>query len=116
MDGIVLWCIEGLERLIRNNYQFTISEKYKVFMEEMQEEDDNILSFLESLGYIGIEKCTHVASKSLYIVYCGWCNDNLDTPVSEWSFVRRFKEQSTDYGMIYKKNIPVGNGRFCRGF
>lgn len=41
---------------------------------------------------------------------------NLDVPVSERSFARRFKERSADYGMTYDKNISVGNGRFCRGF
>lgn len=56
VEGIVLWCIEGLERLIRNDYQFTISNKSQLLMNEMQEDDDNILSFLESTGYIGLEK------------------------------------------------------------
>ena len=85
-------------------------------MDEMREDDDNILSFLESSGYIGLEKGTHATSKDLYVAYCRWCNDNLDVPVSERSFARRFKERSADYGMTYDKNISVGNGRFCRGF
>ena len=116
VEGIVLWCIEGLERLIRNDYQFTISNKSQLLMDEMQEDDDNILSFLESTGYIRLEKGTHATSKDLYIAYCRWCNDNLDVPVSERSFARRFKERASDYGMTYDKNISVGNGRFCRGF
>ena len=32
-------------------------------MDEMQEDDDNILSFLESTGYIGLEKGTYATSK-----------------------------------------------------
>lgn len=114
--GLLLDRIEGLERLIRNDYQFTISNKSQLLMDEMQEDDDNILSFLESTGYIRLEKGTHATSKDLYIAYCRWCNDNLDVPVSERSFARRFKERSSDYGMTYDKNISVGNGRFCRGF
>ena len=116
VEDIVLWCIEGLERLIRNDYQFMISNKSQLLMDEMREDDDNILSFLESTGYIGLEKGTHATSKDLYVAYCRWCNDNLDVPVSERSFARRFKERSADYGMTYDKNISVGNGRFCRGF
>lgn len=116
VEGIVLWCIEGLERLIRNDYQFTISNKSQLLMNEMQEDDDNIISFLESTGYIGLEKGTYATSKDLYVAYCRWCNDNLDVPVSERSFARRFKERSADYGMTYDKNISVGNGRHCRGF
>lgn len=45
-----------------------------------------------------------------------WKNDDLDVPVSERSFARRFKERSVDYGMTYDKNISVENGRHCRGF
>ncbi len=116
VEGIVLWCIEGLERLLQNNYQFTISDKSHLLMDEMQKDDDNIISFLESTGYIRLEKGTHATSKSLYVAYCKWCNDNLDTPVSERSFSKRFKDRSADYGMTYDKNIPVGNGKFCRGF
>lgn len=78
VEGIVLWCIEGLERLIRNDYQFTISNKSQLLMNEMQEDDDNILSFLESTGYIGLEEGTHATSKDLYVAYCRWCNGNLD--------------------------------------
>lgn len=70
--------IEGLERLIRNDYQFTISNKSQLLMDEMREDDDNILSLLESTGYIGLEKGTHATSKDLYVAYCRWCNDNLD--------------------------------------
>ena len=62
------------------------------------------------------EKGTYATSKDLYVAYCRWCNDNLDVPVSERSFARRFKERSVDYGMTYDKNISVGNGRHCRGF
>ena len=101
VEGRVLWCIDGLERLIRNDYQFTISNKSQLLMDEMWEDDDNILSFLESTGYIA---------------YCRWCNENLDVPVSERSFARRFKERSAGYGMTYDKNISVGNGRFFREF
>ena len=116
VEGIVLWCIEGLERLIQNNYQFTISDKSKVLMEEMQEDDDNILSFLESTGYIRIEKGTHATSKDLYSAYRKWCSDNLDVPVSERSFAKRFKERAGDYGIVYDKNIQTDSGRLCRGF
>ena len=26
LDGIFLWCLEGLQRLVANDYQFTVSE------------------------------------------------------------------------------------------
>ena len=73
MEGIVLWCIEGLERLIRNDYQLTVSDKSRLVIDERQEDADNILLFLDLTGYIGLEKGTYVTSKDLYIAYCRWC-------------------------------------------
>ena len=29
-EGILLWALEGLHRLIQNNYQFTISEHFTI--------------------------------------------------------------------------------------
>ncbi len=111
VEGIVLWCIEGLERLIRNDYQFTISNKSQLLMDEMQEDDDNILSFLESTGYIGLEKGTYATSKDLYVAYCRWCNDNLDVPVSERSFARRFKERRCTYCLAWLGRVLGINQR-----
>ena len=91
VEGIVLWCIEGLERLIRNDYQFSISNKSQLLMDEMQEDDDNILSFWNQPDISDWKKGTYATSKDLYVAYCRWCNDNLDVPVSERSFARRFK-------------------------
>ncbi|MDO4557246.1 MAG: DUF5906 domain-containing protein, partial [Lachnospiraceae bacterium] len=72
-EGIVLWCLEGLHRLIANKYQFTVSERSKENIEEAMGEGNNILMFMESVGYIRIEKGTHAASRQLYIAYQQWC-------------------------------------------
>ena len=34
-EGIFLWCLEGLHRLIGDNYQFTVSSKAKENMEDV---------------------------------------------------------------------------------
>jgi len=49
-EGIFLWCLEGLKRLIRNNYEFTISDAAKSNLEEAISDSNNIPRFLESEG------------------------------------------------------------------
>ena len=85
-------------------------------MAEMKEDDDNVLSFLQSDGYIRFEKNTHASSKLLYGAYLKWCDDNLETPVSSRNFGRRLKERSDSFGLVYNKNIPAENGKTCRGY
>lgn len=76
----------------------------------------NVISFLNSQGYISIEKGTHATSKQIYGAYCKWCDDNLDTPISSKLFGRRLKERSDYFGLVYNKNIPIDGGKRARGY
>ena len=51
-EGIFLWCLEGLHRLIGDNYQFTVSSKAKENMETVKRSSNNVIEFLQSEGYI----------------------------------------------------------------
>ena len=55
-EGILLWALEGLHRLIRNNYRFTISERTAANLKEAMEQGNNILGFLKSEGYFEIRQ------------------------------------------------------------
>lgn len=55
-EGILLWALEGLHRLIRNNYQFTISERTAANLKEAMEQGNNILGFLKSESYFEIRQ------------------------------------------------------------
>ena len=54
-DGIFLWALEGLQRLVSNNYVFTESEDAKQNLVDAQEEGNNILAFMKSEGYLQFE-------------------------------------------------------------
>ena len=49
-EGIFLWCLEGLRRLIGNEYQFTISDRAKENMETVKRSSNNVIEFLQSEG------------------------------------------------------------------
>ncbi|MBQ9065993.1 MAG: DNA primase, partial [Clostridia bacterium] len=42
-EGIVLWAIEGLRRLIANDYAFTVSDRAKANLSEVKKDANNIL-------------------------------------------------------------------------
>lgn len=51
-DLIFLWMLEGLKRLIANNFRFTISEKTKNNLSDMASDNCNIPEFLNDGEYI----------------------------------------------------------------
>ena len=115
-EGILLWCLEGLHRLIKNNYEFSISDRMIQNVDEMKKEDNNIFDFYESRGYIAFEKDTKASSKHIYSAYCKWCDDNLEKPLAEKTFSTQLKRDSIVLGIKYNKNLDVGCGKKARGY
>ena len=115
-EGIVLWCLEGLHRLIRNGFEFSISDRAKKNLEDLMENENNIISFLNSSGYVRREEGTYASSRQLYFAYRKWCEDNLEKPRAENTFKKYLNENAETLGLIYDKNLPGSNGKTVRGF
>lgn len=114
--GIFLWMLEGLKRLIANNYKFTISEKAKENMTEAVSDGNNIVEFIASEGYFRFKADYEVSTKDLYAVYKIWCEDNSLKPLSERSFSTFLHENEDRYNLEATNNVYIGNGRRVRGF
>ena len=115
-EGIVLWMLEGLHRLIDNQFEFTISDRTARNMEEAKKSDNNIIDFLEAEGYVRIEPGTMATSRQLYGAYRKWCEDNLEKPFAERSFSSYLKQISGRIGIEYDKNLPCSAGKKARGY
>lgn len=114
-DGIFLWCLEGLHRLIANNYRFTISLKTQENVETVRRSSNNVVEFLQSEGYIRFRADYEASSKSIYEAYKLWCEDNVRKPLS----ANRLSSELTQNAMLYNveptNNIYSG-GKRVRGF
>jgi len=115
-EGIFLWALEGLHRLIDNDYRFTISDAAKENMTAAVSEGNNIVEFLNSEGYIRFKADFEASSRELYSVYRLWCEDNAAMPLSAKSFCAYLKQNERTYNLEYTNKVHVGNGRFVRGF
>jgi len=115
-EGIFLWALEGLHRLIDNDYRFTISDAAKENMTAAVSEGNNIVEFLNSEGYIRFKADFEASSRELYSVYRFWCEDNAAMPLSAKSFCAYLKQNERTYNLEYTNKVHVGNGRFVRGF
>jgi len=115
-EGILLWCLEGLHRLIDNGFVFSLSQRTRKNMDEIRKADNNILEFLESTGYIMFEPNTHATTRQLYRAYQRWCEDNADKALSEKTFGVFLRQGEKKYPVSYVKNLDIGYGKRARGY
>ena len=115
-EGIVLWCRDGLKRLAGKGFHFTVSDRTKKTLEDTKRDDDNLIEFFDSDGYVHYQEDAEMPVKELYDIYLAWCEDNLEKPRVMNSFSKYLKGNAQKLGLEYKKNIPMPGGRFARGY
>lgn len=93
-EGIFLWALEGLKRLIQNGYHFTKSERTQANIEASMREGNNILDFMDSEGYFLFKADDWITSKDFYEVYVMWCDDNAEKPLVRKTFINYFAARS----------------------
>ena len=116
LEGIFLWCLEGLHRLIRNNYHFTVSKKGAENVETVKRNNNNIIEFLHSTGYIQFRADAEASSKALYDAYSLWCEDNACHRLSASRLSSELAQNEALYNVEYTNNIYLSGGRRVRGF
>ena len=76
LEGILLWCLEGLHRLVQNNFRFTVSERAAANVDTIKRSSNNVIDFMESEGYFRFKADYSISSKEFYDIYKQWCEDN----------------------------------------
>lgn len=114
-DLIFLWMLEGLKRLIANNFRFTISERTKRNLSDMAADNCNIAEFLADGEYVYFGEEYEVSSNQLYGGYCHWCSVNGLTQLKQDTFTGWLKNHSQNYNISYTTNIKKDN-KHIRGF
>ncbi len=115
-EGIFLWCLEGLHRLLVNNYQFTISDRARENISVVVRDANNIVEFLTSDGYIQFKADSEASTRDLYAAYKVWCEDNAENPLSSKSFSSFVAQNADSYGLEATNNVYIGDGKRCRGY
>ena len=116
IDGIFLWCLAGLHRLMDNQFCFTLSPKAQENLQRSMHSGNNVLSFLQSQGYFCFDAAETVTSRLFYSVYRSWCEDNMLIPLSANSFSSFLCQNQERYGIQATNKVRIGNGKYARGF
>lgn len=115
-EGILLWCIEGLRRLILNEFKFTMSRRARDNLLRSMTQSNNIPDFLRSEGYIRLDPEGKTTSKALYETYQSWCGDNAYQPLRQSTFWSFLNQNLQTYHLTPTRNIPIGNEKYARGY
>lgn len=115
-EGIFLWCLAGLQRLISNDYRFSISNRAAETMESIRRSNDNILEFLASSGYIRFCEGAESSSKELYQAYKQWCDDNAYHSFNANRLSSELTQNAARYHIEATNNIHLSSGKRVRGF
>ena len=115
-EGIFLWALEELHRLVANDFHFTLSQSALDNLNDAVSDGNNIIDFLASEGYIRFRADYEASSKNLYAVYKQWCDDNALNSLSPKSFCSFLKQNESRYNLEYTNKVNIGGGRFARGF
>ena len=75
-EFILLWCLEGLHRLVQNNFRFTVSKRAAANVDTIKRSSNNVIDFMESEGYFRFKADYSISSKEFYDIYKQWCEDN----------------------------------------
>lgn len=115
--GIVQWMLKGLKRLIDNDWEFTISDRSKEYVEDFKELSDHLPAFMRDC-FVRDEK-GNFTNDELRTAYSMWCIKNGVKPlipktVNEWMF-----DKLGTYGLKIERNgniiRPDGRKRGYRG-
>lgn len=108
-DGILLWAIEGLQRLKANGHKFSDSPSVTRALEQYRFESSPVLRFVE-------ECCTinphfEESRNFLYKFYQAWCLQNGMKPLSNPNFVKEMEREFPQ--LVFKKDTRTKRALWC---
>ena len=115
-ESIFFWCLNGLMRLQRNNYRFTISKRSRDNLRAAYRDANNAAEFMRDRCCVELNPQLQISSKELYRLYRQWCEDNICNPLSARSFVGWLIDNQQTYQISYTTNILLPNHHKVRGF
>ena len=101
-DGILAWAIEGLKRLIANNYQFSETERTLYEVKRYKIDNNSVLAFVDDC--CKLEEAATSFRQEMFDEYKEYCQDNNLTPMSQQRFK---KEMSTLPGVASTDEIKI---------
>lgn len=85
-DGIFLFALEGLKRLMNNHYRFSVTQANLDELQQYREDSDSVLSFIKDCCDTS-DATAAVGSTELYNAYKAYCEESGMKPYSHKKFI-----------------------------
>ena len=115
LEGVLLWCIDGLNRLLDHNYKISISQASIQALEESKSSVMNVIEWLKQSDEVEYNPNYEETSIDIYAEYCDWCYNNALTPLKNKTVLGYLKDHATELGIKFDFNI-IKSGKRARGF
>jgi putative DNA primase/helicase len=115
-DGILMWALTGLKRLIANSYQFTETDTTRAELRRYRIESNSVLSFVDE--FCRIEEGKITLRDELFMHYREYCHNAGMKSVSQGSFNKDIETNNLDVkrGRERLSRRHVWNGiQYCEG-
>jgi len=104
-SAILNWSLQGLKRLIQNNYQFSISERSKALVQNVREESNSIIPFIADEIEFGAG--FYVTSERLIMEYKTYCH-KMDFIARDSKLIPGyFKDHAEQLKIRYVNKVPA---------
>lgn len=114
-EGVINWLVQGLNEIIKRNFDIYTSERTQAESECINHENDSVLAFLQS-DHIAIDENLKIHTTTLYNLYSKFCEENaLNKLTTASSFSRAINNRGRKFGIV-KNNQVVIKGKRARGF
>ncbi len=115
LDGIFFWALEGLRRLIGNDFIFTVSNKTREIMENLKQENCNVAEFMNDAQAVQLSPDSTTCSVDIYNAYVNWCQSNGLQELKQKSFYDWLYHNCESYNL--SPTNKAHNGRnYVRGY
>jgi putative DNA primase/helicase len=109
-DGIFLYALEGLKRLMGNDYRFTTTETNEKELQKYREDSNSVLAFIKE--NCELDAGSEVPTMEFYNQYKAYCDSCGVTPFAQ----RRVSDEiAVLFPMITKARDKVGSRRIWKG-
>lgn len=109
-DGIFLFALEGLKRLINNHFTFSETERNKTELESYREDSNSVLSFVNE--WCELDASYEIPSMELYNNYKHYCEVCGLSPYAQKRFSQDLENSFPD---LKKAKDSLGKRRTWRG-
>ena len=109
-DGILMFALQGLERLIAQNFHFSETEKNLIELEQYREDSDSVLSFVSE--WCVLEESAEIGSTDLYNAYKQYCEECGVKPFSQRKMVQQIIQK---YQSVNRSVDKLGKRRTLCG-